>query len=125
MMRSGLKVPTLAIPMPDFAVPYAAPIPAYPFSIPSHSVLFSGIHPNIMAKAMPAMPRKGANLGVNSTDDMAAGPAGKENRLVRISTIWWMVARLSEGTCKVNDDLTVVVSAQAELHGQTRLEPDT
>ncbi len=27
MIRSGLKVPTPAIPMPDFAVPYAAPIP--------------------------------------------------------------------------------------------------
>lgn len=26
MMRSGLKVPTPEIPMPDFAVPYAAPI---------------------------------------------------------------------------------------------------
>jgi len=28
MMRSGLKVPTPAIPMPDLAVPYAAPMPA-------------------------------------------------------------------------------------------------
>lgn len=27
IIRSGLKVPTPAIPMPDFAVPYAAPIP--------------------------------------------------------------------------------------------------
>jgi hypothetical protein len=27
MMRSDLKVPTPAIPMPDFAVPYAAPMP--------------------------------------------------------------------------------------------------
>ena len=27
MMRSGLKVPTPAIPMPDLAVPYAAPAP--------------------------------------------------------------------------------------------------
>lgn len=26
MMRSGRKVPTPAIPMPDFAVPYAAPM---------------------------------------------------------------------------------------------------
>jgi len=29
MMRSDLKVPTPAIPMPDFAVPYAAPTPGY------------------------------------------------------------------------------------------------
>jgi len=29
MIRSGLKVPTPEIPMPDFAVPYAAPI-AFP-----------------------------------------------------------------------------------------------
>jgi len=27
MIRSGLNVPTPAIPMPDFAVPYAAPAP--------------------------------------------------------------------------------------------------
>lgn len=27
MMRSGLKVPTPEIPMPDLAVPYAAPMP--------------------------------------------------------------------------------------------------
>lgn len=27
MMRSGRKVPTPAIPMPDLAVPYAAPAP--------------------------------------------------------------------------------------------------
>jgi len=26
MMRSGLKVPTPAMPMPDLAVPYAAPM---------------------------------------------------------------------------------------------------
>lgn len=28
MIRSGLKTPTFAIPMPDLAVPYAAPMPA-------------------------------------------------------------------------------------------------
>lgn len=27
MIRSGLNVPTPAMPMPDFAVPYAAPAP--------------------------------------------------------------------------------------------------
>lgn len=32
MMRSPLKVPTPAIPMPDFAVPYAAPMPVLCFS---------------------------------------------------------------------------------------------
>jgi hypothetical protein len=36
MIRSGLKVPTPAIPMPDLAVPYAAPA-----------------HPNIIAAAIP------------------------------------------------------------------------
>jgi hypothetical protein len=29
MMRSGLNVPTPTIPMPDLAVPYAAPAPRY------------------------------------------------------------------------------------------------
>ena len=29
MMRSDLNVPTPAMPMPDFAVPYAAPKPVY------------------------------------------------------------------------------------------------
>ena len=29
MIKSGLKVPTPAIPMPDLAVPYAAPAPAH------------------------------------------------------------------------------------------------
>ena len=32
MIRSGLKVPTPAIPIPDFAVPYAAPIARYEVS---------------------------------------------------------------------------------------------
>lgn len=36
MIRSGLNVPTPAIPIPDLAVPYAAPA-----------------HPNIMAAAIP------------------------------------------------------------------------
>lgn len=36
MIRSGLNVPTPAMPMPDLAVPYAAPA-----------------HPNIMAAAIP------------------------------------------------------------------------
>lgn len=33
MMRSGRKVPTPAIPMPDLAVPYAAPIANSPYKI--------------------------------------------------------------------------------------------
>lgn len=36
MIKSGLNVPTPAIPIPDLAVPYAAPA-----------------HPNIMAAAIP------------------------------------------------------------------------
>lgn len=55
MIRSGLKVPTPAMPIPDFAVPYAAPA-----------------QPKIMAAAIPAMPMKGANLGANSESDMMA-----------------------------------------------------
>jgi len=49
IIRSGLYVPMPAIPMPDFAVPNAAPM-----------------HPNIIANAIPAMLKKGANLGENS-----------------------------------------------------------
>lgn len=49
MIRSGLKVPTPAIPMPDFAVPYAAPT-----------------HPKVIAKQMPAIPMNGANFGAIS-----------------------------------------------------------
>jgi len=62
IMRSGLNVPTLAIPMPDFAVPYAAPR-----------------HPKIMANAMPAMPKKGANFGVNSESAMIVALAGSDS----------------------------------------------
>lgn len=29
MIRSGLNTPTPAMPMPDFAVPYAAPAPGF------------------------------------------------------------------------------------------------
>lgn len=49
MMRSDLKVPTPEIPMPDLAVPYAAPI-----------------DPKIIAAAIPAKEKKGANFGANS-----------------------------------------------------------
>lgn len=55
MIRSGLKVPTPAMPMPDFAVPYAAPA-----------------QPKIMAAAIPAIPIKGAYLGASSESDMMA-----------------------------------------------------
>ena len=33
MMRSDLNVPTPAMPMPDFAVPYAAPKPVHNASV--------------------------------------------------------------------------------------------
>lgn len=46
MIRSGLNVPTPAIPMPDLAVPYAAPA-----------------HPKIMAAAIP--PCKPARLSAD------------------------------------------------------------
>ena len=38
IIKSGLNVPTPAIPMPDLAVPYAAPAPAYTFRKPSGSI---------------------------------------------------------------------------------------
>lgn len=68
MIRSDLNVPTPAIPMPDFAVPYAAPMPVLHVQyVPVMSrVLASLIHPKIMANAMPAIPKKGANLGARS-----------------------------------------------------------
>lgn len=54
MIRSGLNVPTPAIPMPDLAVPYAAPA-----------------HPNIMAAAIP--PCMPAQSSVSSTPDTDMG----------------------------------------------------
>jgi hypothetical protein len=53
MIRSGLNVPTPEIPIPDLAVPYAAPI-----------------DPKIIADAIPAKEKKGANFGVYSLADM-------------------------------------------------------
>lgn len=38
MMRSGLKVPTPEIPIPDFAVPYAAPIAVLSLVLPYASI---------------------------------------------------------------------------------------
>ncbi len=58
MIRSGRNVPTPAIPMPDFAVPYAAPIAVE--DQPRISLMFynrgrkrSLVHPNTIAAAMP------------------------------------------------------------------------
>jgi hypothetical protein len=54
-MRSGLNVPTPAIPMPDFAVPYAAP--ALPKIISKLSVSMVYGEPVVVehtAKAIPA-----------------------------------------------------------------------
>jgi hypothetical protein len=81
MIKSGRNVPTPAIPIPDFAVPYAAPIPNkhQPSSVAS---LVWFLHPKVIAKAMPAcrsyqynvltskkldlltIPKNGANFGV-------------------------------------------------------------
>jgi hypothetical protein len=49
MIKSGRNVPTPEIPIPDFAVPYAAPI-----------------DPKIIADAIPAKEKNGANLGASS-----------------------------------------------------------
>lgn len=59
MMRSGLNVPTPAIPMPDFAVPNAAPMPSMCQYSLAATVEFQSaaediVHPKIMANAMPA-----------------------------------------------------------------------
>lgn len=56
MIKSGLYCPTPAIPMPDFAVPYAAPI-----------------DPKIIAAATPAKEKNGANLGEYSLSVILAG----------------------------------------------------
>jgi len=86
MMRSGRNVPTPAIPIPDFAVPYAAPAPKTAISIPPVHHSFRSLHPNIIENAMPAceaislmsklkfdrltIPMNGANLGVSSESAM-------------------------------------------------------
>lgn len=89
-MRSGLNVPTPAIPIPDFAVPYAAPIAiSHQFGAPFVLVVrVMGLQPKIIAKAMPAceaisvrpslnlcereltIPKNGANLGAASESAM-------------------------------------------------------
>jgi len=63
MIRSGLNVPTPAIPIPDFAVPYAAPI-----------------HPKVIAKQMPDIPMNGANFGVNSDSAMMRSSSARERQ---------------------------------------------
>ena len=86
MIRSGRKVPTPAIPIPDLAVPYAAPIPRQHRLVLLHSfngvVLTSEGHGEGNASLwkqsvstmrsvqmleldrLLTMPKKGANLGV-------------------------------------------------------------
>lgn len=62
------------MPMPDLAVPYAAPMPTFihkPMFPPTLSLLVIVILPNIIANATPAIPKKGANLGDKSTPTSA------------------------------------------------------
>ena len=63
MIRSGRKVPTPAMPMPDFAVPYAAPAPVVGRGVSYCLVEVGGsredggrfvVLPKIMADAIPA-----------------------------------------------------------------------
>lgn len=61
MIRSGLKVPTPAIPIPDFAVPYAAPMPVVivilvygSCSVAWFDRMECYVLPKIMAAAIPA-----------------------------------------------------------------------
>lgn len=54
MMRSGLNVPTPAIPIPDFAVPYAAPMPISHHQSRAESSFGPLLHPKIIANPMPA-----------------------------------------------------------------------
>lgn len=61
MMSSGLKVPIPAIPMPAFAVPYAAPIEL-----------------NTIAAQIPAKPKNGAYAG-HTLEPGGAGTVGGGN----------------------------------------------
>lgn len=106
MMRSGLKVPTPAMPIPDFAVPYAAPIAIAIYQSSSFDAMPSihgrgvCVHPKIIAAAMPpcnvgismrvpfphvmdrtpTIPMKGANLGESSDSAivMSSSPVGED-----------------------------------------------
>lgn len=57
MIRSGLNVPTPAMPMPDLAVPYAAPA-----------------HPNIIAAAIPPCSPAELSAGGQSKNRHRYGP---------------------------------------------------
>ena len=48
MIKSGLKVPTPEMPMPDLAVPYAAPIAEYRQSSNLHRIKTGNVHPKII-----------------------------------------------------------------------------
>lgn len=51
MIKSGLNVPTPDIPIPDLAVPYAAPAPAHHVDQPLlflFQVRVADVHPNII-----------------------------------------------------------------------------
>lgn len=61
MMSDGLNCPTLAIPMPAFAVPYAAPRAVEPVSKePRARCRIVHVQEKTMAEATPANPKKDA-----------------------------------------------------------------
>lgn len=82
MIRSGLNVPTPAIPMPDLAVPYAAPAqPKIMAAAIPPCCSVSGQQGEVWLRLGPwrqvrdgrrTMPMKGANLGDSSESAMIA-----------------------------------------------------
>jgi hypothetical protein len=111
MIKSGRNVPTPAIPMPDLAVPYAAPIPKA-ISNGSESIQLGFSHPKIIAAAMPAcsnhqqtvpqiewvlrtIPMNGANLGVITDSTIVPTSLGCDVELAGYRTL----AQEVQGEC--------------------------
>ena len=59
---------------------YTYPNVQYVYFFRSLSSSFA-IHPNTMEKAMPAMPRKGANFGASSYSDIVPAPSFEQSLL--------------------------------------------
>jgi len=108
MIRSGRKVPTPAIPMPDLAVPYAAPIPIYIHQLCLAYPARRCSHPKLIAKNMPAwksyqyavlsneglasltIPKNGANLGARSESAMMNSARSMRSEMSGDGGRWWL-----------------------------------
>lgn len=108
MIKSGRNVPTPAIPIPDFAVPYAAPIPAAYCQI-NHSLISYRIvpyirmssrsrcrplccvsqHDTLPSPAQPlTIPKNGANFGAYSNSSiLTAAPSANIGRLFWVCVV--------------------------------------